>query len=155
MTAKKTSAKKTIAQAAPKLGPGLHLAKIELRSGDAWRVRILGGGAMLAELDDEVDVELAKECLARGRRVVVVNGERGPVIAGALQTSRPLAKEADGQLAIRAKTIRLKADQRLVLESGESALRLEADGVCRVQGDKMMIDVGGLVRFLAASVEFP
>ncbi len=141
-------------EAAP-LGPGLHAGTIELRSGESFRVRVLGGPVVAATLDDHVDPELARECLRTGGRVIVTQGAHGPVILGALQTSVPVARDVDGSLSVTAKKIRLRAEQALVLESGESSLRLHPDGTLRVEGDKMVIDVGALVRFLAARVEFP
>lgn len=137
------------------LSPGLHAATIELRSGDSYRVRILGGPVVAATLDDDVDPALAKDCLRRSRRVIVTEGAHGPVILGALQTSIPAVRDADGCLSFSAKKIRLKAEQSLVLESGEASLRIEPDGVLKIEGDKMVVDIGGLVRFLAARVEFP
>lgn len=150
-----TPRKKKAPAAAVALAPGLHAGVIELRSDASYRVRLLDGSVVSASLDDEVDVELARECQRRGRKVIVVASERGPLIVGALQTSRPIAREVDGSLLISAKKIRLKADQALILESGDAALRLAPEGLLKLEGDKMLVDVGGLVRFLAARVEFP
>lgn len=150
------SKKKPREQAEPSpLSPGLHAGTIELRSGDALRVRLLGGQVVAATLDDHVDPALAKECLRTGRRVIVTDSARGPLILGALQTTVPIAHDPDGNLAIAAKKIRLKADQALVIESGEAQLKLSPEGVFKLEGDKMVVDIAGLVRFLAARVEFP
>ncbi|CAN94273.1 MULTISPECIES: hypothetical protein [Sorangium] len=141
---------------APALGPGLHAGTIELRQDERFRVRTLGGELVTAVLDDAVDPDLAKECLRSGCRVILADdGARGPVILGALQTSLPVARDRDGHLVVSAKKIRLKAAQSLVLDAGESSLRLEPNGAVRMEGDRLVIDVGSLVRFLAASVEFP
>jgi hypothetical protein len=156
-------AKRVIAQKTQKarpapdvaLGPGLHPASVELRSGDSYRVRLLDGAVIAATIDEEVEPALVDECLRAGRRVVVAATPRGPMILGALQTSLPVVRDANGTVVIEAKKIRFKAEKELVLETGESALRLSADGVLRLEGDKMVIDVGGLVRFLSARVEFP
>lgn len=139
--------------AAPRLG--LTAGTIELRSEDSYKVRLLGGEVITATLDDGVDVELARDCQRHGRRVIVADGARGPVILGALQTSRPIARDQDGNVSISAKKIRLKAEQALVIESGEAAIRLEQAGLVKLEGDKMVVDIGSLVRFLAARVEFP
>jgi hypothetical protein len=150
-----TNKKARAAALAAPLGPGLHAGTIELRSGESFRVRMLHGPVVAATLDDAVDPELARECLRTGRRVIVAEGAHGPVILGALQTSVPVACDADGNLAIAAKKIRLRAETALVVESGESSLRLHPDGVLKIEGDKLVIDVGGLVRFHSARVEFP
>lgn len=137
------------------LSPGLHAGSIELRSTDSFRVRLLDGTVIAATLDDGVDPELARECQRRGLRVIVTASARGPLILGALQTTPSIALDEGGTLAISAKKIRLKAEQSLVLESGEASLRLQPDGVFKLEGDKMVVDVAGLVRFLSARVEFP
>ncbi len=142
------------AEAAP-LAPGLHAGTIELQLGDVFRVRLLGGAVIAATVDDGVDPALARECLRRSQRVIVTAGPRGPLILGALQTTVPIARDADGAVSIAAKKIRLKAEQGIVLESGEAVLRLQADGAFKLEGDKMVVDVAGLVRFLSARVEFP
>lgn len=140
-------------QAAPRTG--LTAGTIELRGEGSYKVRLLGGDVVTATLDDCVDVELARDCQRHGRRVIVAEGPRGAVILGALQTSRPIARDVDGNVSISAKKIRLKAEQALVLESGDAAVRLEQAGMLKLEGDKMVVDVGSLVRFLAARVEFP
>jgi len=157
MAIRKTAAKKKALPAAKAatIAPGLHAGTIELRSDQTYGVRLLDGAVVPAMLDEDVDPTLAEECLRRGRRVIVAAEGRGVVILGALQTERPLSRERDGTLAISAKRIRLKAEQALVLESGDAALRLAPEGVVKLEGDKMVVDVGGLVRFLSARVEFP
>jgi hypothetical protein len=137
------------------LAPGLHAGSIELRSEGVFRVRLLDGTVIAATLDDGVDPELARECQRRGLRVIVTGSARGPLILGAIQTTPSIAVEEGGTLAISAKKIRLKAEQSLVLESGEASLRLQPDGVFKLEGDRMVVDVAGLVRFLSARVEFP
>ncbi len=77
------------------------------------------------------------------------------MVLGALQTERSIVREQDGSLSVSAKKIRFKAEQSLVFETGEAALRMSPDGLLKLEGDKMVIDVGGLVRFLSARVEFP
>jgi hypothetical protein len=152
---RRVSTSKKHRSAAPALPPGLFAGMIELRSTDSFRVRLLSGEVVSATLDDAVDPELARDCLRHGRRVIVGGGPDGPVILGALQTSRPIARDQDGNVSIAAKQIRLKAGQALVIESGEAAIRLEQDGAVKLEGDRMVVDIGSLVRFLAARVEFP
>jgi hypothetical protein len=151
-TAKKRARPRVVAAT---LAPGLHAGLIELRSDQSYRVRLLDGTVVSAALDDDVDAELARECLRKGRRVIVTGSDRGPLILGALQTSRPIARESDGSLTLSAKKIRLKAEQALVLESGDAVVRLAPDGMVKLEGDRMVVDIGGLVRFLSARVEFP
>ena len=156
MTKRTLAQKKKAPEAEPAvLAPGLHAGTIELRSGDAFRVRLLGGPVVAATLDDAVEPGLAQECQRRGLRVIVTDSARGPIILGALQTAVPVAREADGAVTIAGKKIHIKADQGVVLESGEASLRLQRDGAFKLEGDKMVVDVAGLVRFLSARVEFP
>ncbi|MFO0759561.1 MAG: hypothetical protein U0359_23920 [Byssovorax sp.] len=157
MAARKTTAKKSPARrAAPApLAPGLHAGTIELRAEGTYGVRLLDGSFVSATLDDDVAPDFARECLRRGRRVIVTQGREGPVVLGALQTERSLTREEDGSLSVTAKKIRLKAEQSIVFETGQAALRLSPEGMLKLEGDKMVIDVGGLVRFLSARVEFP
>lgn len=148
----------TRAKRAPRretLGAGLHAGVIELRSGGAFQVRLPAGGRCKATLDDEVDPALAEECLRSGRRVVLCDGERGPVIVGALQTSAPVVKTADGAVTIEGRELRLKAKERVVIDTGATSLRMAENGAVRFEGEKMVIDMPALVRILAASVELP
>ncbi len=79
MAARKTTAKKRPARLAPPapLAPGLHAGTIELRSEGTegtYGVRLLDGSFVSATLDDDVDPDFARECLRRGRRVIVTPG---------------------------------------------------------------------------------
>jgi hypothetical protein len=142
-------------RSAAALGPGLHAGVIELRSQDTFRVRMLDGTVVSARPDDGVDPELLRDCLRNGRRVIVADGGDGPLLLGALQTARPVARDVDGNLTLSGKRVRLKAEQALVLECGEGAVRLDSAGALRLEGDRLVVDIGSLVRFLAARVEFP
>lgn len=137
------------------LGPGLHAAVIELRSGASYRVRLAGGAHVKATLDDDVDASLVEECLRSGRRVILCDGDAGPVIIGALQTSAPIVKTKEGAVTIEGREIRLKAKDRVLLDTGATSLRLEDSGAVRLEGEKMVIDMPALVRILSASVELP
>lgn len=147
-----------VKRAAPRretLGTGLHAGVIELRSGNAFQVRLATGTRCKATLDDEVDPALAEECLRSGRRVVLCDGERGPLIVGALQTSAPIVKSADGAVTIEGRELRLKAKERVVVDAGSTSLRMAESGAVRFEGEKMVIDMPALVRILSASVELP
>lgn len=137
------------------LGPGLHAAHVDLASPPAYRVRSLTGERFEAVLGDGVDPELVDECLRGARLVILGDTDRGPAILGALQTSRSLVIEPDGTAVLRAKGIRLQAEQTLVLEAGTTSIRIEESGAVRAQGDRMVIDMGSHVRVLSALVELP
>ncbi len=137
------------------LGPGLHGAHVELALGSTYRVRGLAGDRHVAVLGDGVDSALVDECLRGSRLVILADTERGIAIVGALQTSRSVVIEPDGTAVLRAKGIRLQADQTLVLEAGTTSLRVEASGAVCAQGDTMVIDMGSHVRVLSALVELP
>lgn len=149
--------KNTVARTrrAPTLGPGLHVAKLELRSGGSYRIRTLSGVRLKAVLSEEVDELLVEECLRGNRSVIVVETSRGPTILGALQTTRSVVHEPNGVLRIEGQEIRLRAGARLVLEAGVSSLRLDKSGAVRAEGDRMVIDMGSNVRVLSALVELP
>jgi hypothetical protein len=137
------------------LGPGLHGGTIELKSGRTYQVRTIDGQRVPAALADTVDPALADDCLRTGRLVVVMDTPKGPAIAGALQTSLPIAQDRDGVLAVTAKEVRLRADQLALIEVGPVSLSAEASGALRLEGDRLVIDMGALVRVLSARVELP
>jgi hypothetical protein len=155
MARKTTTSSRKKAAEAPSLGPGLHGATVELASGDKLRVRTATGVRLHVTLSDHVERELVEECLRTGRRVVLEETERGPAIVGALQTTRAVALAPDGTLDLRARELRLRSEGPLVIESGSTALRVDETGALRLEGDRMVIDMSSLVRFLAARVELP
>lgn len=134
---------------------GFALARVEMRSDEEYRVRTTTGARLTARLSPEVEPSLVDECLRHGRLVVVVPGEEGPLIAGAIQTTRGIALDQDGNLAVSAQDIRLKAEKGLRIEADGVTLAVDRTGILRVEGDKMTIDMGMLVRFLSARVELP
>ena len=146
--------RKTVRAAQP-LGPGLHPAVIELRSGAAFRVRLMDDARRKAVLADGVDPRLVDECLRTGRLVILCDTKRGVTILGALQTAPSLAREADGTLTLEARTIRLRAEKNVVIEAGPSSLTLDRSGSVRAEGERMVIDMGSNVRVLSALVELP
>jgi hypothetical protein len=140
------------------LGPGLHPATVEARKDGveiAFRVRLLDGRRLSVPVSEHVERELVEECMRLGRPVVLCEGERGPAIMGALQTSRAVALDVDGALDVTAKDIKLRAEGTLSIESGPVTLRVDQRGVLRLEGDRMVIDMGSLVRLLSARVELP
>ncbi|MDI1429100.1 hypothetical protein [Polyangium sorediatum] len=137
------------------LGPGLFVGKIEFASDGAYRVRTADGRRVTAVLADEVEPAFAEECLRTGRTVFVTDTERGPTVLGALQTSRGLVREASGLVTLSAQDLRLRADRSITIESGQAALRLEKEGILRAEGERMVVDMSSLVRFLSALVELP
>jgi hypothetical protein len=137
------------------LAAGLHAAVIELATDDLYRVRTLGGARVEARLAEGVDPALALECLRGGRSVLVTETEDGVRILGALQTQPSLVTEEEGLLRVQAKHIRIAADKTFAIEAGPVRLRVDPTGVLRLEGEKMVIDMGALVRFLSARVELP
>jgi len=138
-----------------RLGPGAHLARVELRAGASYRIRTAAGTRLSATLADGVEVALVDECLRHGRMILACDTERGPTIVGAVQTARSIGADEHGALAFNATSIRLKADQTLRIEAGPVTLTVDKAGVLRLQGDKMTIDMGALIRLVSARVELP
>lgn len=138
-----------------RLAEGLHAAKIELKGEGRFHVRTLDGARHVALLGDDFEPALADECLRTGKAVIICNTERGPVILGALQTSRAFERDASGVARFDADEIRLRAARAIVLQSGSVSLRLDQRGVVRVEGKKMVIDMSSLLHVLAAMVELP
>ena len=157
MAKAKAAIKKTRRPAArtERLGPGLHVVRVELRAGDDFRVRTTAGTRVRAVLGDDMDPALAEECLRDGRPVIATDSERGPVLLGALQTRPAFERDASGQLAVRVKDLRLSAERGLVIEAGPFALRMDRSGAVRLEGNRMIIDMSEIVRVLSARVELP
>lgn len=147
--------RKSLPRDAAELGPGLHLARVERMLSGACKLRTLTGEHLSAVLDDDVEPSLVEECLRNGRKVIVCVTDRGPTIMGALQTAPALARAEDGKLTLEARELRLRAERSLVIEAGPVTLRVDGNGVLRLEGDRMIVDMGTLVRFLAGRVELP
>jgi hypothetical protein len=139
----------------PALGPGLHAGRLESVSNGRFLVRLATGTRIHAAVDEDVDPALAEECLREGRRVIVTDGERGPVIIGALQTAPSIARREDGNLSLEARDVRIRASRALVLEAGPVTLRVDKSGVLRLDGERMVVDMGAVVRFVTPLVELP
>jgi hypothetical protein len=87
---------------------------------------------------------------------MLIDGDRGPLIIGALQTAPAPEVPADAAVfEVNAKQIRLRADQSIVLQAGASVLALEKSGVARVDGERVVIDAATLLRVLATKAELP
>lgn len=169
MTQSKSSASKTSsavgtprrrggARPAPRpetLGPGLHGGVIELSTDTHHRVRLLSGERVSATLAPGVQPALASECLRTSRMVLLIDSDRGPMIAGALQTSLAVERDADGVVAVSAREIRLRAEKALLIEAGPVTIRADESGALRMEGDRMVLDMAALVRVLSARMELP
>jgi hypothetical protein len=147
--------RKSPPRAAAELGSGLHLAWVERILDGACALRLLSGERVSATIDEDVDPSLVADCLRNGRKVIVCATSAGPTIMGALQTAPALTRAEDGKLTIEARELRLRAERSLVIEAGPVALRVDASGALRLEGDRMIIDMGSFVRFLAGRVELP
>lgn len=138
------------------LGPGVHAALIELNLGASYQVRLLSGARTTAKLASGVSPRLIEECLMTRRLVMVTDGESGPIILGALQTEpTPHVQEETGALEVEARHIHLRAAETIALKAGPVSLVLDKTGVVHVEGERMVIDVGALLRVLSAKVELP
>jgi hypothetical protein len=143
------------APAAATLGPGVHPAKVELAAGGTFRVRTLAGVRVEAAAADGVEPGLAEECLREGRTVLVADSATGPLILGALQTRRSPLTVEEGVVRLDAEHLRLSADKTITIEAGPVRMRVDPSGVLRLEGERLVVDMGALVRFLSARVELP
>ena len=138
-----------------RLGPGMHLCRVERRLGKSLEVRTADGVRHTAVLARGVDPSVADAALRSGSPVVIVDGSRGPEIAGALVTALPIAPDADGRVTVDAREIRLRAAESISIDVGDARLSADRAGVVRLEGDRMVIDMGALVRVLSSRVELP
>ena len=138
------------------LGAGIHAATVELRDGEFYHLKLLDGRRNKATLARAVAPKLLDDCLRARRVVLLADGERGPLILGALQTAQvPQIHEETGAFEVEATDIRLRADASIVLRVGAASLGLEHSGIARIEGDQMVIDVAALLRVLATKVQLP
>lgn len=138
------------------LPAGIHSARIELREGASFRVRITGGPVLAARLAEGMDEAFAEECL-RERRVVLVSGalDGSARIVGALQTQSTVSRDGQDALHVAGRRIRFDAKDDIEFRVGKTTLRLDAEGTVRLVGQKMTMDVATVVRILSALVELP
>ena len=154
-TTKSARSRSATAPAMARLGPGLHAAVVEIAVDGAYRVRTSTGELVPAVPAASVAPALLDECL-RTRRTVLLS-EQGDrvVILGALQTAPSARVDPDGGLSLEARSIELAAAERIALKVGASLLSLDREGVIRLNGDRLTIDVGALVQILSANVNLP
>jgi hypothetical protein len=143
----------------PALGPGLHAALVEMAAdgeeSPTYRVRTSSGALVAASPAPGVAPALIDECL-RARRTVLCAERAGRVeILGALQTTPSPRADLDGNVALEGRAIEIAAAERIALKVGGSRLSLDRDGVIRMDGDRLTIDVGALVQILSANVRLP
>src|SRR6185437_16077579 len=101
------------------LGPGCHAATIELKNGASYRVKLLDGRQAKATLARGVSAKLVDECLRTRRTVMLADGDRGPLVIGALQTAPvPEMHGESGVFEVNAQEIRLRADAAITLQAG-------------------------------------
>ncbi len=137
------------------LGPGIHAAILELRDGTSYRVKVLSGRRATATPAPGVSQDLLDDCLGARRMVMLADGERGPIILGALQTARTPHVDAEGAFEVEAKHIRLRAESTITLKAGAASPALAQSGLARIEGEQVVFDVAALMRILAARVELP
>src|SRR4051794_19296993 len=109
---------------APRLGPGLHAAVVEIAGDGVYRVRTTTGDLVPATPAASVAPALIDECLRTRRTVLVAEQGGGVVILGALQTAPSARVDPDGGLAIEARSVEIGATERIALKVGASALSL-------------------------------
>lgn len=138
------------------LGPGLHAGWPEQLNGEGVRVRMMNGAYVTAAVGDGVDPLLVEECLRASQLMILADGPRGPMLLGALQTTRSLVREPDGTVAIEAKRIELRAEQDVRLQAGPTRLDLQRKrGKVQLRGERMKLDMSSHVRVLSSLVELP
>ena len=153
---KGTSRRPTPTSRTTLLGLGCHAATIELKTGAAYRVKLLDGRRAKATLARGVSAKLIDTCLHARRAVMLTDGDRGPVVIGALQTAPvPEVHGETGVFEVNAQEIVLRADASVVLQVGASRVSLDKSGLARIDGERLVIDVGTLLRVLATKAELP
>ena len=137
------------------LGPGMHAGVVELESDGSYRVAVVSGGHVRAHLEKGLSRRFVETCMRTGQKVLMMDTPRGPEIMGALHAPRELPGGEEESVEIKGKTIRLRATDAVHIEVGKSTLKLDKDGVARLEGRKLVMDVASLIRFLSARVELP
>ncbi len=139
----------------PKLGPGLHVARIEGAAEGGITVRLASGELASAVPGENVERTFVEEC-TRDRRTILVSEQNGTiVILGALQTARAIEHDAAGRARITAPRIDLVAEDGVRIQVGKALLEMEANGAVRIAGDRLTMDMATVVRVLAALAELP
>jgi hypothetical protein len=139
----------------PRLGPGLHVARIEGAAEGRVTVRLASGQLAIAVPGENLEPAFVEEC-TRDRRTILVSEESDSlVILGALQTARAIERDSADRARVAAQRIDLVAEESVRIQVGKALLGMEANGVVRVGGDRMTIDMATVVRVLAALAELP
>ena len=138
----------------PKLAPGISAGTLQRVIEGVCRVELVSGGAVSARIGPGVSPALVEECLRERRTVLVTQGRDGPVMLGTVQTAPSIEKSAE-HVRVEGREVELVASDKLSLRVGRSALELDEDGVLRLAGKRLTIDVAALVRVLSAKVELP
>jgi len=133
--------------AAAELGAGV----IELASDGRYQVRLLGGELQEAKLAPGCSTALADECLRERRTVLLAGGQ----ILGALQTEPSAVQRQGGKVRLDADEVVIEAGEAVSLRVGDSELLLRPDGSVRLVGQRLALDVAGLIKLLSARVELP
>lgn len=137
------------------LGPGMHAGVVELLSDGTYRVALVSGGHVRAHLEAGLSRAFVETCMRTGQKVLLADSPRGPEIMGALHAPRELPGGEEETLDLRGKTIRLRATDAVHIEVGQSSFKLEKNGAARLEGRRLVMDVGSLIRLLSARVELP
>ena len=145
----------TAGRAPPRLGPGLHAARIEGAAEGGVTVRLASGELVAAIAGENLEPAFLEEC-TRDRRTLLVSEESGVVvILGALQTARAIERDSTDRARIAAQRIDLVAEDGVRIQVGKALLEMEASGAVRIGGDRLTIDMATVVRVLAALAELP
>ncbi|MEP7121451.1 MAG: hypothetical protein ABJE95_11095 [Byssovorax sp.] len=149
------SGKASARRATPRLGPGLHAARIEGAARGHLTVRLASGEIATALPGESLEPAFVEEC-TRDRRTMLVSEENGAiVILGALQTARAIERDSTDRARIAAQRIDLVAEDGVRIQVGKALLEMEADGAVRIGGDRLTLDMATVVRVLAALAELP
>lgn len=128
--ARGAGSQQTLAAAPEEEGPTLTMARVVSLDAEA-RVAVLQLGAresVAAPLDEALELVVVETALARGERVLVERDGARLVVLGALRTSATPGVDAIEDLTLRAGRLRLEAEHRLLLRSGEASTELRAHG---------------------------
>lgn len=139
---------------------GVSAGFIELLTDDECRVRLTSGEALYACVAPDVDRELLLDCLHGKRVVLLAPGRPLAMILGALQTRRAIDLDADGDLVVRARRIRLEVREEFDVQTlgegaGKCGVRVRDDGQVRICGERLEMSALASVRVHSASVELP
>jgi hypothetical protein len=136
------------------LGPGVHTGLLELKSGGSYRVLLRGGAHARATLDVTIPEWFADECLKAGKRILLEDGEHGPVIIGAIELPTERGSEKQ-RVDVKAKDVRFRADDTFTIEVGACRFVLDKSGAVRLESRNLVLDAASLVRVLSSRVELP